>query len=75
MNQSELAKRHAIRKSMPEQHTCCHATHRYLYSTFEDGEWRWRVHIVLPFITHCPWCGEKLPDRGRLKIEEARHEG
>lgn len=86
MDQHELAKRHEARKSMPEQHKCCHAALRYLRTLFSAGQWRWFISprcislscppqkIADLLITHCPWCGEMLPDRGRLVVEEAAYE-
>jgi len=86
MNQCELAKRHEIRKSMPEPHTCCHAARQHLCPRKADGVWQWYLmgrergaigtrrafpHDIL--INYCPWCGEKLPDCGRLVVTEANN--
>lgn len=69
--------------SRPEQHACCIAAKRYLRATCDTLEWTW--HFVDPFVKvrssaqdprviYCPWCGEKLPTRGRLRVEEVRDE-
>lgn len=96
----ELAKQHEVRKSMPEQHSCCHAAKRHLIPQIDDDRcWCWFFKVSLNNyvpstgirpsnnlvsrwglrssellkIVYCPWCGEKLPDRGRLVTREVPH--
>lgn len=81
----DLAKRHEVRRSMPEQHACCYAARRHLVPQFDGDAWVWKVRawifmplagkpgVALPQISYCPWCGEKLPDRGRLQTEEVEN--
>lgn len=48
----------------PDPHQCCfHASH--LRPRSLSGRWAWVCHfggMALP-VTHCAWCGTKLPSR------------
>lgn len=75
MNQRQLAAQHEARKSKPEAHECSYAARHHLFPVFTEGGWLWTLRsrgypeVSWP-ITFCPWCGVRLPDRGRLKVEE-----
>jgi len=69
--------------SKPELHGCCVAARRYLRTSCDSLQWTW--HFVDPFVrvrsgaqdpivVYCPWCGEKLPERGRLRVTEVGDE-
>lgn len=67
---------------MPERHDCCIAARRHLVPRIGNGSWYWvlrprsseKVSFELR-VLYCPWCGESLPDRGRLVVREVRDGG
>lgn len=51
----------------PTTHDCCPNAVKYLRTASFVGEWRWLVQTpgAMPYripISHCPWCGVRLPD-------------
>jgi len=65
--------------SKPEAHDCGAVARVYLEPFKLGGQWFWRIkhrywngkhaQVTLLF---CPWCGERLPERGRLRVDEVQ---
>jgi hypothetical protein len=70
----------------PEAHECCPFAKEYLETFSSMGEWSWRINRAFTdnefvhsrtgwrciVLTHCPWCGEKLPKQGRPKLRSVK---
>lgn len=72
-----------VRKSKPEQHTCSVLARKYLTPFLDGDKWVWqlsynklnngleRYGMRSLIVQYCPWCGSKLPDRGRLVLRQS----
>lgn len=76
MNQREPIVEYKGRATMPERHECCIQAWRNLWPQVGNREWYWVLrppNAKFTFelrIVFCPWCGERLPNRGKVVTKE-----